>query len=263
MSKTRKVLLMLLALAVLKPLVDLLLAAMLPDGAVNPVPQCIGGMLAALLLLFLPAWLQRPWTSPRLAQQKVLWPGVAAAAIAAVLTRAALTPADAAWQAALSVAPEALPAPESIPLGMLYLAALVVVPALTEEAFFRGALLTGLLDGARRMTAVLVTTAAFTLIHGSLANLPSLLVLSLLLTLLMLYSGHIAVPMTAHLIYNLTALNWVNVPGWGSILCGAGLITLGVYLSVRQPKYAHPPMRLPDALLAAGAVAVAMLSCLL
>jgi len=259
MSKTRRVLLMVLALALLKSPVDTLLAAALPDGSLNPVPQCIAGITVTILLLGLPAMLARPWTSVRLRRRKSIWPGMGMAVAGALLTRAALSPVDAAWQGWLGLASDALPVPESVPMAMLYIAALAVIPAITEEAFFRGAVLTGLLDGSRRVTAVLLTTAVFVLMHGNVANLPSLLVISLLLTLLMLHTGHIAVPVTAHLVYNLTALNWVGIPGWGSILCGAGLIALAVYVCVRQPRVAHPPMKGLDVGIAAAAV-VALLA---
>lgn len=256
MSKTRKVLLTLLALALLTRPVDILLAAMLPDASVNPAPQCIGGALATLLLLGLPAWLLRPWRSERLTQKRSVWLWTAMGAAAAILLRAAMTPVDAAWQGWLGLAPDALPVPETVPMAMLYIAALAVVPAIAEEAFFRGAALTGLLDGSRRVTAVLLTTVIFALLHGSAANLPSLLAVSLLLTLLMLHTGRIAVPVTAHFFYNISALNWVSLPGWGSILCGAGLIALAGYIIARQPKIAHPPMKWADGLIAAAAIAV-------
>ncbi len=256
MSRTRRVLLCLLALALLRRPIDFLLAAMLPDVTVNPIPQCIAGVVMNLLLLGLPAWLLRPWTSDRLGCRKSALPGMAMGAAAAVLTRWALAPADAAWQEALNLVPDTLPVPQTIPVAMLYIASLAVIPAVMEEAFFRGAVLTGLLDGGRRVTVVLLTSVSFALMHASLANLPSLLVLSLLLTLLMLDSGHMAVPVTVHLVYNLTALSWMTIPGWGSLLCGAGLIGLGAYLCVRQPRYAHQPMRLTDGLIAAAAVIV-------
>ena len=260
MSKTRRVLLILLALALLTRPVDILLAAMLPDASVNPVPQCIGGMLVTLLLLGLPAWLLRPWTSVRLRQGKSLWPGMALAVCTALLIRAAMTPVDAAWQSWLGLVPEVLPAPDGLPGALLYLAALVIIPAAAEEAFFRGAVLTGLLDGSRRATAALLTTTFFALMHGSVANLPSLLVISLMLTLLMLHTGRLAVPMTAHLVYNLTALNWIEVPGWGSILCGVLLAGLLLLLCIRHPRIAHPPMKRLDGFVAVATIAVLLIT---
>lgn len=256
MSKTRRVLLMLLGLAALRWPVDVLLRAALPDAAVTPVPQCVAGMALSVLLMGLPAWLLRPWTSDRLVQSKSLWRGLTAAVCAAVLTRAAMAPVDAAWQSLLNLSPDAMPVPESVPMALMYIAALAVIPAVMEEGFFRGAVLTGLLDGSRRAAAAGLTAVFFVLMHGNAANLPSLLVISLLLTLLMLHTGRIAVPITAHLVYNLTALNWIDVPGWGSILCGAGLLALTACLCIRQPKYAHQPMKWQDGLIAAAAMIV-------
>ena len=256
MSKTRKVLLGLLGLAVLKTPVDVLLAAMLPDASVSPVINCLAGALVSILLLGVPAWLLRPWRSLRLPQDQSAWPGMLLGIAAALMTRVAMTPVDAAWQGWLGLTPDALPVPESVPVAGMYILALAVIPALTEEAFFRGAMLTGLLDGSRRVTAAVLTTAAFALMHGSVANLPSLLVVSLMLTLLMLHSGRIAVPITTHFFYNISALAWMTVPGWGSLLCGAGLIGLVAYIILRQPKMAHPPMKKMDGLIAAAALIV-------
>lgn len=256
MSKTRKALLALLGVTLLICPVNMLLAAMLPDASVSPVVNGLAGAVVSLLLLGAPAWLLRPWRSLRLPQKKTVWLELLLGAAMALLTRAAMTPVDAAWQDWLSLTPDALPVPESIPVAVVYIMALAVIPALTEEAFFRGALLTGLLDGSRRTTAVLLTTAIFALMHGSLANLPGLLAISLVLTLLMLRSGRIAVPIMTHFFYNISALVWVGVPGWGSLLCGVGLIGMMVYVILRQPKMAHPPMKKTDGMIAAAALIV-------
>lgn len=255
MSKTRRTLLTLLALALLRWPVDVLLHAVLPDAAVDPIPQCVVGMLLSALLLGLPAWLLRPWTSDRLVQSKSLWWGMMAAVCAAVLVRTVMTPVDAVWQRLMHLVPDAMPVPENLPVALLCVVAMVIVPAVTEEAFFRGALLTGLLDGSRRMTAILLASVAFTLMHRSPAHLPSLLVLSALLALLMLHSGSIAVPITAHLVYNLTALYWGQIPLWVAGFCGAGLTELMLQMW-GQPKFAHQPMKWQDGLIAAAAIGV-------
>ena len=256
MSRTRRALLAVLALSLLKRPADWFLAALLPAAAVNPVPQCVAGMLVSLLLLLLPAWLLRPWTSARLTRTDSLWPDLCLASAAALLARITLPALDAAWQGWLNVSPAQLPVPEGMPMTLLYMAALAVVPALAEEAFFRGAVLTALLDGSRPFTATLLTAMTFALMHGRLANLPSLLCISLLLTALMLRTGHIAVPMTAHLIYNLTVLWTFRIPAWGSCLCGAVLAALLIMLCVRRGEMAHPPMKRLDGLLAAAALLV-------
>lgn len=263
MSKTRKALLTLIALGLLTQPIKLLLAAILPDASVNPVPGWSAGMALTLLTLGLPAWRLRPWTGARLLQPKTLLPEFVLAVLAAITVRFGFRIVDEVWQGWLGLAPAVLSAPESMPLGMLCLAATVVVPALAEEAFFRGALLTGLLDGSRRITAVLLTTLSFVLLHGNIANLPSLLVLSALLTLLMLHGGHIAVPMTAHFIYNLTALGGVAVPEWAGLMCCGAAVVLGGYLLADQPDIAHPPMKRADGLIAAATMAALILSYLI
>ncbi len=254
MTRTRRALLTLLALALLKRPVDMLLAAMLPDAAVNPLPGYAAGMLASLLLLGLPAWRLRPWTSPRLPRRMRLIPGATLGVLGAALCALALPPLDAAWQGWLGIPPTVRTLPDSWPGLALMLLAMVFVPAFTEEAFFRGALLSALLDGGRRITAVLLTALTFALMHGSAGNLPSLLVLSLFLTLLMLRTSRIAVPVAAHLTYNLIAVKGVFLPVWGSLACGAGLAVLMVCLCLRLRRIAHPPMKTTDALIAAGTV---------
>ena len=253
MTRTRKVLLMLLALALLKRPVDALLANLLPDAV---LVNAVAGAMVSLLLLGIPAWHLRPWTSPRLVQRKSLWEGMGLSVLMAVLVRFGTVPLDAAWQGFLGIAPEALPAPESLPAAMLYVLTLAVIPSIIEEMYFRGALLTGLLDGSRRVTAVLLTTPAFALMHGNAANLPSLLAASLMLTLLMLHTGRIGAPAAAHLVYNLLAFVPVRLPLWGSGLACAAMIVLAVRMIFRWPKIAHPPMKRADGLIAGAALAV-------
>lgn len=256
MSKTRRTLLTLLALALVKMPLDALMANLLPDASVNVLPVCIAGAAASVLMLGLPAWRMCPWTSPRLVQRNSLWGGIAWGVAAALLARASFGPMDAAWQALLGIAPDALMVPQGIPAAMVFVGTVMILPALTEEVFFRGALLTGLLDGSRRYTAVIVTTLAFTLMHGSAANLPSHLAVSLMLTLLMLRTGRIAAPVTAHLVYNLTALSGITLPDGAHILGCAAFGALCGGLLVRRMKMAHPPMKWQDGLIACAALAV-------
>lgn len=265
MSKTRKALLVMLMLALVKRPLDKLLASMLPDISVEAAPQLLAIAAMTLLLMGVPALLLRPWGSPRLVKLERQWPWLLLTPVAAVMLRAAMTPADAAWQRVLMRAEAVLPLPDAavntIPMPetaaavALYIVTLAAVPALAEEIFFRGSLLTGLLDSSRRGTAVLLTAACFTLLHGNIVNLPTLLAASLLLTLLMLHTGNVMVPVATHFFYNITAFVEGEAPVWGSILSGAALIALAVYIIARQPKMAHPPMKKADGLLAAAALA--------
>ena len=256
MTKTRRALLVLLALALLKGPLDALLVKLLPDAFVDPVPQWMAGAVVSVLLLGLPAWRLRPWTSPRLVLGMSLGKGIALGVLAAAMCRFSFSPVDAAWQSLLGVVPEMANGTEGLPVALWSVLALAVIPAVTEEAFFRGALLTGLLDGSRRITALLLTTLAFALMHGNAANLPSLLGVSLVLTLLMLHTGCIAVPIVAHLVYNLLAFVPVQLPPWGSVLTGATLIVMVGRMIYRQPKMACLPMKWLDRLIAGAALAV-------
>ena len=260
MTKTRRALLVLLALALLKGPVDALLANLLPDAFVDPVPQWMAGAVVSVLLLGLPAWLLRPWTSPRLVRGVSLGKGIALGVLAAAMCRFSFSPVDAAWQRLLGVVQEMANGTEGLLVALWSVLALAVIPAVTEEAFFRGALLTGLLDGSRRITALLLTTLAFALMHGNAANLPSLLGVSLVLTLLMLHTGCIAVPITAHLVYNLLVFVPARLPLWGSGLAGLAVIALVVRMIYRQPKMAHPPMKWQDGAIAAAVIGVLLMT---
>ena len=136
MSRSRKVLLVMLALAMVKVPLDVLLAAVLPDVSVDAAPQMMASAAVALLLLGMPALLLRPWKSVRLVRTEKLRPALLLGGTAALLARAAMTPVDAAWQQMLGLRPEALPAPESAAAVMMYILSLAVIPAVAEEAFF-------------------------------------------------------------------------------------------------------------------------------
>ena len=260
MTKTRRALLVLLALALLKGPVDALLAKLLPDAFVDPVPQWMAGAVVSVLLLGLPAWRLRPWTSPRLVLGMSLGKGIGLGVLAAAMCRFSFSPVDAAWQRLLGVVPEMANGTEGLSAALWSVLALVIIPAVTEEAFFRGALLTGLLDGSRRITALLLTTLAFALMHGNAANLPSLLGVSLVLTLLMLHTGCIAVPITAHLVYNLLAFVPAHLPLWSSVLAGAALMAMVGWMIIRQPKMACLPMKWQEGAIAAAVIGVLLMT---
>ena len=260
MTKTRRALLVLLALALLKGPVDALLAKLLPDAFVDPVPQWMAGAVVSVLLLGLPAWRLRPWTSPRLVLGMSLGKGIGLGVLAAAMCRFSFSPVDAAWQRLLGVVPEMANGTEGLSAALWSVLALVIIPAVTEEAFFRGVLLTGLLDGSRRITALLLTMLAFALMHGNAANLPSLLGVSLVLTLLMLHTGCIAVPIAAHLVYNLLTFVPAQLPLWGSGLAGVAVIALVVRMIYRQPKMAHPPMKWQDGAIVAAVIGVLLMT---
>lgn len=260
MSKTRRTLLTVLLLALVRHPLEVVLASLVPDLAPEPVAGCLAALTGTLLAVALPAWLLHPWRSDRLPRRRTALISIAEGAALALCIRMAGMALDALWQGALDLSVQGMDAPRSVPETLLYAAVMMIVPALAEECFFRGAVLTSLLDGARRWTAILLTTAFFALMHTSLANLPSLLLLSLFLTLLMLRTGRIVAPIAAHLVYNLTAWLPFAPPVWGSLLCGALLAAWLIRTCMRLPRMAHPPMQRTDLLLSGAALAACMAS---
>lgn len=260
MTKTRRTLLTVLVLSFLRPVAERLLERMLPAASVSPLPWWTACLVLTLLMPALPAWLMHPWRTDRLTHRCPLSAALAEGGALAVLTRMAGAALDAVWQGVLSLPAGTHPAPDSVPEVLLCVAAMMIVPALAEECFFRGAVLTALLDGAHRWQAILLTTAFFALMHTNPANLPSLLLLSLILTLLMLRTGHIAAPIAAHMAYNLTAFVPGLPSGWVALLCGAMLTVWLVHTCTRLPKRAHPPMQRTDTALSAAVLAVCVAS---
>lgn len=263
MTKTRRTLLTVLLLSLLRPVTETLLARMLPAATVAPLPWWTACMTVTLLMLALPAWLLHPWRTDRLTRRCTLSTALLTGMALALLTRVSGAALDAAWQGVLGLSARSTPAPNTLPETLLYIAAMMLVPAIAEECFFRGAVLTSLLDGAPRWQAIGLTAAFFALMHTSLANLPSLLLLSLTLTLLMLHTGRIAAPIAAHLAYNLSAFLPDQPSMWLRLLCGAALVIWLVRTGIRLPKRAHPPMQRMDIALSAASLAVCLAACFL
>ena len=249
MSRTRAALWALLALMALRIPAALVMNALLPDAAEAPLAFYLATIAQELVMFGLPALLLRPWRSERMQAARRSWRWLAVAAAAALMARAALTPLTD-WWVALTEAEEALlPQPGSVWETVLQVLALAIVPALAEEAFFRGALLTALMDGCRRSTASLLSTLMFSLMHGSLAGLPAHMSIGFVLTLLMLRSGRIIVPVTAHALYNALALCWPVLPGRVGAVCG---VLLAILVCAMFPllQRERPRMGRVDALLA-------------
>ena len=235
-TRTRLTLLTLMGLTMVRLPLALALRTLLPDASVNPEMNYVASILQSLLMFALPALLLMPLWRRGEAEKKWSPGGCLLLAGIAVLARLVATPLNAEWAQMLGAPMAALPAVDG-PAGMvLMLLAAVVIPAVAEELFFRGALLTNLLRSGSRMQALVLTTVMFALMHGSLAGLPGHLIISLLLTLLMMHIGHLAAPMAAHMLYNLLALGrWElgQVVPW--VLGGMLAVLLG-WLLMRLPR---------------------------
>ena len=252
MTKIRRTLMVLLLLAVLRLPIALALSALLPDVSQAPVPFYIVTILQELLMFALPAVLLRPWRADRLSRPQHVLPWFLLAVAAAVLARTALSPGTAWWTGFIGATGVPIPVSVGFFEGVLQVLAFGIVPAIVEEMFFRGALLTALLDSCHRVTAVLLTTLMFAFMHGSLGGLPAHLAISLLLTLLMLRSGCILVPIAVHLLYNLLALGWPVLPGWVAGCCGIVLAGVVIALHIGLPRQEQARLSRRDCLLCAA-----------
>lgn len=245
---TRVVLLTVLALTALRVPVGLALQAMLPD---TQMAAFVASMLQSVALFAVPGLVLAPsWRAPEMkAKDGFAWAMLTVGA--ALAARAAITPLNAVWAGMVDAAPNLIAAPED-PVGRLVMIlALAVVPAVSEELFFRGALLPRLLQSASRWQALYLTTLMFALMHGSLAGLPGHLLISLLLTLTMMHSGRLLIPMGVHLLFNLLALIWPEGTvwlGWGG---GILLAVLLVCLLVRLPRGKDRRLPLAEGLICA------------
>ena len=244
-TRTRTTLLVLMGLTALRIPLAMALRTLLPDASVAPTVNYIAALLQSLLMFALPGWLLLPrWENAPEAQgfrlNELLLPLLAAA-----LARLAATPLNALWAGLIGAQGAAMPrvgTPLEIALMVL---AVAVIPAIAEEVFFRGALLTNLLQAGSRGQAVALTTMMFALMHGSLAGLPGHLIVSLLLTLLMVRSGSLAAPVVAHMAFNLLALVQLQLPAYAPWLAGGVLVLLTAWLLVTMPQ--GRPRRLPVA----------------
>lgn len=237
-------LLVLLVLALIRLPLTYLLSLLLPDATVAPAVYYVSAMAQSLLLLALPGWLleRKAACAPGRTANSCLW--VMAAACLGVAAAAALAPLNRWWTALLGVQGTPIPQASGAAEKTLQLLACAIVPAVAEEVFFRGALLRSLRRERGSIPALVITTFAFALMHGSLAGLPGHLALSLLLTLLMLRTDRLVALMTAHLAYNAAILTGLRADDTVAWLCGAALVLtgLGMALAIRRERRSAMPL---------------------
>lgn len=130
-----------------------------------------------------------------------------------------------------------------------------VVPAVLEELLVRGAM-QAVLSRWGTWFSIVVSSVVFTLLHGDIAQMPSLFILSVLMGLAAYCTGSLALGMALHFAYNTMSFLFlyaaqkmdgvsafafagylVAVFCVGAVVCLAAIRRLGVM----RPFQAHPP----------------------
>ena len=235
-----------------------LLRWLIPGADTEAVPYALAVCLQELVLWLLPALLMRPWRLQRLGRKEHL----TALALLACPMGACIQLSTAAARSFF--ASDAVSSGILLPRDALgwaaTVAALVIVPAFCEEAFFRGCLAVDLQHASGTAAALALSPLFFAMLHGSPSALPSLLCLGVMDALLMLATGRVWVPMLCHLGYNAMALVMavIDVP---AVLGLAGLLPLCVFVwQLRRVTFT--PFRRPapgDLLLALLAASACLL----
>ncbi|MBR6569789.1 MAG: CPBP family intramembrane metalloprotease [Clostridia bacterium] len=112
----------------------------------------------------------------------------------------------------LSSSPATLPMPSDGLEWVLGILALVIVPAVTEECFFRGGVQRSLMADGWGMTGVFLTAAIFAGMHTSMAGFPAQFAVGCLLGMTMLSVQNLTPCIMLHVAYNAMALVWTVFP---------------------------------------------------
>ena len=242
-------LMVLLILTAAKLLLERLLALMLPYD-LHQNTRLLLSMAQEALLIGLPALLMRRGRSARTGTMRLSISLLLCAAGLAM--RALATPLTQLWGNSLSAPERQIAAADSAGEWCLQLLALAVLPAVLEEALFRGVVLQTLLDSGSRFGAWLLTTLFFSLLHGNLAALPAHLLFGGALTLAEMRTGNLLVPMVMHAVYNASALFWRGMSAGWLIFCGAAVLALGIWALMTLPRTAKMRMKRGHIMLSAA-----------
>ena len=251
-GKTRVALIVTAAVMLLRLPVAWLIQHLFPNASSDPAAYYAALIIQESVLWGLPALIMRPWKTPRLPQGK-LSAGLCAMAVAVgAVAQAALIPVTAWWSGLIGAEQGAVLLPENEIQWVLAVTALAVVPALAEEVFFRGGLMTGLREGIGPIPTLGLTTVIFALMHGSLAGVPAHLVISLLCGLGMMCRGRLLVSVLMHMSYNGAALllRSVDASLLPSLPLGVLLMAAAVWMVTEiRWRGAHGRLKLGDAVL--------------
>lgn len=200
-----------LALALLTVPLGVALRLIAPEVGNGGVAYYLGVMLEEGLLWGLPALALRPWRSRNVTVREGQAWWCAAAVMLGMTAQCAL----AALSGMMGIdGGAAIVMPQGTAEWLLAALALVIVPAICEEAFFRGTLFSCLATKTGSAAAFGLTTLMFALMHGSLGGVIAHLVVSAACTLLMLSTGRLRLPILFHCGYNAMAL---ILPLWGNM----------------------------------------------
>lgn len=203
-SDTLHTLLALLAAAVLMRLIPVFFS-----GAGSDLPRIYAAQGTITLLCFgvWPVLLKiRKWPHNN-AHRKDSFLLLAGSALLGVICQTALGILTEFWTERTGIARDpGIPIPSTFAEWAAALMILTLLPALAEEAFFRGMMLRGLGEVMPTMPAAAVTTVIFAVAHLSLAALPALLVFGAVASVLAIKGGKLKYSIAFHLAYNLTAL---------------------------------------------------------
>ncbi|MCH5287399.1 MAG: CPBP family intramembrane metalloprotease [Christensenellaceae bacterium] len=218
-SRLRRTWLVVLALLLVLLAWRLARPVLLPEDSPGAAGHYLTMMAQEAAFFGIPALFLRPWRMR--AARRATGSGCAISLAAGAALALMMNPISAGWSSLLLMAPREMPVPSTMPEWALLVLAAVVVPALAEEAFFRGGVLCGLAQGMGGEKALALTVMLFALIHGRVAALPAHLACGALFTLSMLRYGGLWSPTVTHLTYNAVtlALAWrgVTLP-WASLL---------------------------------------------
>ena len=199
----------------------------------------------------LPALLMRPWRSDALPADEKCGGACVWALLLGVAAQLAMSPVTTWWAEAIGAELSPISMPENEIQWALALLALCVAPALCEEAYFRGSVLTGMTLSGQKWSALAVTTLLFALMHGSLAGLPGHLTVSLLTTLFMLRCGKLRAPVLLHLGYNAASMltQYLPLDLMTSAPLGLLLLAAAVWIAGGIRWYSRRRLNLCDMLL--------------
>lgn len=213
---------------------------LLPEGPSGAKGHYLLLIAQEAILFGVPALFLRPWRSRGVRRSPRWRQGCLLALPMGILLALLLGPVSAGWSSLMRVAPQETPLPGTPLEWALMVMAMVVAPALAEEAFFRGGVFCGLAWGMGGKAAFAMTVAIFTLMHGRVAALPAHLACGALFTLGMLRYDRLWPSIMMHASYNAATLTlaWLGVTlPWFSLAATVPVMAVVVTAMLRRTAW--------------------------